>query len=188
MALLLRKFKNAKDIINSANVGVKELDDESLKKLQTVLLDMMLDVLAYCRENSIDVFLLGGSSLGAVRHQGFIPWDDDIDIGMTRASYERFAQSFDADMNGKYILNAPNYSRKAITRFPKILKTESLLDIGVSKDPEYNKVFIDIFIVDAIPAGRGQRMLKQAKCDFLEFVGSQVAYVEYLDEISVKQF
>lgn len=188
MVKLLQQLKNGKEVINSAETGMKALDDEDLKRLQAVLLEMLLDVLAYCRSNDIDVFLLGGSSLGAVRHHGFIPWDDDIDIGMTRLSYQLFAQSFEADMNGRYTLNAPNRSKKAITRFPKILKTDSLLDIGVSKDPAYNKVFIDIFIVDAIPMSRIHRKLKQLRCDCLEFIGSQVACEEYLDDISKKQF
>ena len=188
MLKILHQLENAKDMINSADVGFQPLSDDDLKKLQKVLLEILLDVLTYCNAHGIDVFLLGGSCLGAVRHGGFIPWDDDIDIGMTRASYQKFSSGFESELGEKYILNAPNHSHKAISRFPKILKKDSFLDIGLSDNPAFNKVFIDIFIVDAIPENRFHRKLKQLRCDFLEFVGSQVAYEEYLDEISTRQF
>ena len=60
------------------------MDSDTLRKVQLVQLDMLLQVDRICKENNIKYYLIGGSALGAVRHGGFIPWDEDIDIGMFR--------------------------------------------------------------------------------------------------------
>ena len=61
-----------------------------VKHLQRVILGIITDIDALCQKNSIDYYLVGGSTIGAVRHKGFIPWDDDLDIIMTHANYEKF--------------------------------------------------------------------------------------------------
>ena len=63
-------------------------DDETLKKIQNIELMILSDFDTFCREHKIDYFLCGGSALGAVRHGGFIPWDDDIDVLMPRPDYK----------------------------------------------------------------------------------------------------
>lgn len=70
---------------------LKKMSSEELRSLQLCLFDIYKDVKKVCDKYEIKVFLIGGSALGAVRHQGFIPWDDDMDLSMTRADYEKFA-------------------------------------------------------------------------------------------------
>ena len=62
----------------------------SLEEIHSVLLDMMKKFAAYCDAHGLRYYLVGGTLLGAIRHHGFIPWDDDVDIGMPRPDYERF--------------------------------------------------------------------------------------------------
>ena len=169
-------------MINYADSGMEELTEEKLRKLQLVLADMLIEILNVCKENDIDVFMMGGTSLGAVRHKGFIPWDDDIDIGMTRESYNRFVPVFEKHLADRYILNAPNYTKNALSRFPKILKKDSYMDTGLTDDPDLCKVFIDIFIADRIPENPIVRKIKGIRCDCLEFIGGQVAMTEQLND------
>ncbi len=61
-----------------------------LKQLQIILTQILSDITKVCEENDIEYFIIGGTALGAIRHTGFIPWDDDIDIGMTRSNYNKF--------------------------------------------------------------------------------------------------
>ena len=65
---------------------------EPLTRYQKYLLEMLLVFDAFCKEHGLPYFLAGGSALGAYRHQGFIPWDDDIDLAMMRPDFERLEQ------------------------------------------------------------------------------------------------
>ena len=65
-----------------------------LRHLQLVILDIIKDIDIVCKNNGIEYYLLGGSAIGAIRHKGFIPWDDDIDIGMLRPDFDRFMNIF----------------------------------------------------------------------------------------------
>ena len=88
---------------NGIYIESEEMNDHMMKSLvcyQKYLLDMLLMFDDFCKENGIAYFLAGGSTLGAVRHQGFIPWDDDIDLAMMRPDFERMEQLF-AKQNNK---------------------------------------------------------------------------------------
>ena len=187
---LIRQLKNAKEQINAVDTSgyYKELSGQDLKLLQDTLLEMLLDVLTVCQQHKINVFLLGGTALGAIRHEGFIPWDDDIDIGMPRDDYKRFIPVFEKKLSDRYILNAPNYSEKVLARFPKILKKDSFLDLGMTEDKSLCKVFLDVFVADAVPDNALLRTWKGVQCNFLEFIAGQVAYYEFLDEVWTQQF
>ena len=67
-----------------------QYEQDELRRLQLVELDILRDIDKVCREHGIRYFLDSGTLLGAVRHGGFIPWDDDVDLGMPRHDYERF--------------------------------------------------------------------------------------------------
>ena len=84
------------------------MNPEQLQKLHKELLKILLDVQQICEKYNISFFLGEGTLLGAIRHQGFIPWDDDIDILMKRADYERFLQIAQEEMKDQYLIQHPS--------------------------------------------------------------------------------
>lgn len=128
----------------------KEYDPKTLKKLQQTELGILKDFDEFCRDNDIDYFACGGTAIGVVRHNGFIPWDDDIDVGMTRENYNKFLEIFDR-FPEKYKLityeTTKNFplmnTRLALkgTRFKEDCFRELDLDNGI---------FLDIFCFDHI--------------------------------------
>ena len=73
----------------------KDISVEELKMIQLKILDSIDD---FCKKNGIQYFLFSGTLIGAVRHKGYIPWDDDVDFGMTREDYEKFISIFDQEL------------------------------------------------------------------------------------------
>ena len=182
----IQKLKNRKttyDFTETSKDDFFVLDEDTLKKLQNLLLSMYQDILQMCKKHNITPFLVGGSALGAVRHQGFIPWDDDLDLGMTRRDYIIFRKCFRTELGEKYILNAPNYSRHPKARFPKVMKKGTLCrSVDDYSSPENCGVFVDIFIIEDIPKNSVKRIIKGLFCNGLEFIAGQVAIMEHYDE------
>ena len=82
------------------NKAIK-MPQQDLRKLQMIELEMLLEIDRICRKHNIEYFLSSGSLLGAVRHGGFIPWDDDLDIYMMRKEYERFLDICRTELNAE---------------------------------------------------------------------------------------
>ncbi len=78
-----------------------EMTDEDIDRLHRVLLDMYKDINAVCKRNNIGLIAAGGTQLGAIRHHGFIPWDDDMDIFIFRSDFERFKDVFISELSDK---------------------------------------------------------------------------------------
>ena len=98
-----------------------QYDDETLRRLQLAELDILIAIDAVCREHGITYFLDSGTALGARRHAGFIPWDDDIDIAMPRDDYERFLGLAQEALGDEYVVaNPENDARPQQTR-PQIV-------------------------------------------------------------------
>lgn len=123
------------------------LSDEELNMLQSQLLQIAKDIVSFCNDNNIWVSLCGGSALGAIRHKGFIPWDDDFDVCMTRESYQKFAKLFinrykdyyyGIDYNGDYF-NVP---------MQKIMKKNTVYKRPNNIDDNKCGVWVDIWILE----------------------------------------
>ncbi|MCH5174674.1 MAG: LicD family protein [Prevotellaceae bacterium] len=148
-------IKNIKNIMASHGNKLqmlRRITDDERQTLQNVLLGMYIDIMSACRALDIGCTLVGGSALGAVRHNGFIPWDDDFDIGMTRDEWEVFKRNFQQLLGDKYILEAPNYENKDSKQLlSKIYyKGTEYVMLEEMNFPYNNCIFIDVFIIDNV--------------------------------------
>ena len=154
------------------------LNDEELDKLHEELLKILIDIKQCCDENNIDYMVGGGNLLGTIRHNGFIPWDDDIDIMMTRENYEKFSEVFLKFLGDKYILAEP-LDDKYFFKMPKIYKRNTIyVEIPCAGLNAYNMLFVDIFILENIPKPSLARKLRAKIYDFA-YKGASVC-VDYL--------
>ena len=129
--------------------ALKPISGEDLKKIE---LDILLDIDRFCKENGLRYFLAYGTLIGAVRHKGFIPWDDDIDINMPRKDYDWLIENFNTLCAGsKYRLISP-FSKRSKHSFVKIIDTQTVkIEPGLDYKGDYLGIDIDIFPLDGEP-------------------------------------
>lgn len=124
----------------------------ALKEMQDIQLKTALEVKRICEKYNISYFLVGGTLLGAVRHEGFIPWDDDLDIGMLRKDYERFIEVAPMELSSKYFLQTWFTDKSFGLPFAKIRVNETkFIEQNSANVRCHNGIFIDIFPFDNVP-------------------------------------
>lgn len=117
-----------------------------LHKLQKRLTEMLFIIDDFCKKNNINYMLEGGTALGAFRHKGFIPWDDDIDISMDYAEYKRFCQLFVKNPPSGLALQIHETDKNYINSYAKIRDLNSYMkEDRVNIDYKFNGLFIDVF-------------------------------------------
>ena len=143
---------------------MRQLSNEEYKKR---LLDVMSKIDEICRKNNLWYTIIYGTLLGAVRHNGFIPWDDDIDIAMTRKDYYAF---------GKYISEHPeyelnfidvNYRKDTIYICGKVCDSKTIVKESCFRSVKDYGAFVDIFILDNIPDDENERRKFKSKARFM---------------------
>ncbi len=135
--------------INANDVGLHELTDDELLRLQNILVDMMQDISDVCDEYGISWCLFGGSALGCIRYKGFIPWDEDMDIYMMRKDFCKFRKIFKQTLSSKYVLQVPG-DKGYLFQFPRVYKKGTYIQDLQSEDNTQNGVFIDIFLMENV--------------------------------------
>ena len=134
----------------------KEYNKKTLKHLQKVELMILKDFIKICDENNLNYFLYGGTLLGAIRHKGFIPWDDDLDVIMFRKDYEKFLKIMENnEINDKYEILDIRYNEDYFFNFGKMILNNTKLHSVDYSQIKFNKgIFIDIFILDNLPKNK----------------------------------
>lgn len=159
------------------NNKVIELDNKTLRKVQLVQLEIAKEIDRVCNENDIKYFLIGGSLLGAIRHKGFIPWDDDLDIGMLREDYERFLKIASISLQENYKLIDWKLDLNYPHPMGKVIKKETIYKEGKRNDCGEQGIWVDIFPYDNADINlkefkkrtiklKALRSLIRAKCNY----------------------
>lgn len=140
-------------------------NDDQLKKIHSLELKIALEVKRICDKYSIPYFLTAGTTLGAVRHKGFIPWDDDMDIGMLRANYIRFIEVCENELGEEFFLQTWDSDSQYPFSFGKIRLNNTHMIEGFSKNQNetHNGIFIDIFPFDNVPDNSISRKIQGYK-------------------------
>lgn len=132
---------------------MKTISDNDLKKLHEVQVEILKDVDRFCKENNITYFLIAGTLLGSIRHKGFIPWDDDIDIMVDRRNYEKILKT------AKSPINIDHDSSSALWVDRVRLDSDLISSL---------KPTMDIFIIDNAPDGQFLRKLRVLELRFVQ--------------------
>ena len=139
--------------------------DDILRRLQLTQLEILKIFDGFCWEHDLKYSLYAGSLLGAVRLQGFIPWDDDLDVCMDRADYDRFIDLWTACPTEGYVLQNKENSPGFTQSFTKLRKDHTTFLQNEGESGCYHTgIFLDIFPVDRVPKGAWNRAVFQVRC------------------------
>lgn len=128
---------------------MNELQPISVDEHKKIQLDILKAVTAFCEDKGIRYYLADGTLIGAIRHNGFIPWDDDIDIEMPRPDFNRFKKVFENSGNLRLVAPGDTDSR---FHCGKVIRTDTVkIEEGIRYKDDYLGVDIDIFVIDGCP-------------------------------------
>ena len=146
-------------------------------ELHKVLLSAMKDFDSFCKEHHLRYILHGGTCLGAIRHKGFIPWDDDVDIAMPRKDYEKFLKLSPNFSSEKYTILTYKTDPKMLTNVIKISINHAGFS-GVSGANGNGEAFLDIFPLSPIPNSKFLQKLQNKTAIFLNnCVYAKIGYI-----------
>jgi lipopolysaccharide cholinephosphotransferase len=176
------------------------MDATTLRKVQLVQLSIAKEIKRICDENNIEYFLDSGTLLGAVRHKGFIPWDDDMDIGMTRENYDKFIEVAKTKLSGEYFLQTWETDKNYPMPFAKIRKNNTLfVEDNFENAKIHQGIYVDIFPYDYFPSSkrRQKRFWRKKnflsamllmKCKSVKFKSNQNTFLKFILKLAMFTF
>lgn len=145
---LIKEGKFTEDFFKE-EVRCDFLVDQKRKKIWAVELDLLLKFDEICKKHNLKYFLGGGTLLGAIRHDGFIPWDDDIDVNMPRDDYEKFIKIASKELQQPYFMQTPYTDKGYYFSFAKMRNSNTASISHAFKYQSFNQgICIDIFPYD----------------------------------------
>ena len=144
----------------------------TVKDVQKKILETMKYIDRLCRDNGIVYYIMGGTALGAIRHGGFIPWDDDLDIFMTPCEYEKFKKVFEGQASKDFVLQewrtTPNYLEYAKIRMNGTTFIEEQFK---DRKDMHHGIYVDIMILHKVPKGRLSQKITYFYSKFVTLYG-----------------
>lgn len=130
------------------------------RKVQVLTINTLNVFIQFCEKHNLRYYFTGGALIGVLRHKGFIPWDDDIDIGMPRADFDRFHEIMKSENPVGYGLcnrfTNPNW-HFAMSQFVDL---ESVIEINLAEQPRTAYIWVDVFPLDGLPSNKVLRWLR----------------------------
>lgn len=164
------------------------MEQTDIDKLKSVELGILKEFIRICDENSLKYFVLGGTALGAVRHKGFIPWDDDIDVALPRADYERFAKIAQSSLPENMFFQTYETDENCPFAFAKIRRSDTTyIETSMSNIKINHGIYMDIFPLDGYPKSKFARKVFAAKKKWLRFVISDIFNMDRSGENKLKR-
>ncbi len=139
-----------------------------LEQIHALQVEMMLELKRICEKHNIHYFLDYGTMLGAVRHQGFIPWDDDVDFGMFRSEYDRFLSIVDEELDQTRFRYETIFTSRGNCNLMGKMKYRGtkVVDFYNAKCEQNHEVWIDLFIYEDVPDDPALRRKQEKKMNF----------------------
>lgn len=148
------------------------MNNQTIKDVQNKILEIMKFIDRICRENNIVYYLMGGTALGAIRHGGFIPWDDDLDIFMTPAEYGKFVRAFETLKQNTFVIQewktTPKYLEYAKVRMNGTTLIEH--NFRYRKDM-HQGIYVDIMILHKVPLNHFIQKITYYESKFVTLYG-----------------
>ena len=157
-----------------------QLDQKTLRALQIVEVEMLVELDRICRKNDIKYTIIGGTLIGALRTGGFIPWDDDIDVAMLRDEYERFRIACEKDLDkSRFIFQDHRNTKGYRWGYGKLRRKDTLFLREHQEHMPYEQgVFLDVFPHDGVPDALPARAFHNFQCFIIrKFLWSEVGRV-----------
>ncbi len=153
------------------NQSYNATDNSELRKLQLTILELLKLFKEICEKHHLRYFMVGGTMLGAIRHQGFIPWDDDLDVGMPRPDYEKFIKIAKQELPAGFLFLNYKQDEEYKRYFSRIVdQNVEIYNASNSKEIVEN-AWLDIFPYDGMPKGKLRR-----KAHFWYLTGWRLLY------------
>ena len=141
---------------------MREMTDDDLQDLHEHLMIAFTEFDRICRASNIQYYLIGGTLLGAIRHGGIIPWDDDIDVGILRPDYERFIRLAHRELGSRYLLHTIDSDPTHVECFAKLRMVNTKFVSSLERNS--GGVFVDIFPLDNASDTHVLRLLHSLLC------------------------
>lgn len=156
-------------------------DNSELRALQMVELEIMRIFTEICDRHNLRYYIVGGTMLGAVRHKGFIPWDDDMDVGMPRLDYEKFMEIAPAELPEGFAVRSFRHDESYDRCFSKLVNTRVVLtnDSNTVQTTEF--AWLDIFPFDGMPGSRLGRFVHFWHATFWRFLYQASCFKELVN-------
>lgn len=144
------------------------MPNQSVRKVQEKILEIMKYIDALCRAHDIVYYIMGGTALGAVRHGGFIPWDDDLDIFMTPAEYEKFKTVFEKENDPQFVLQEWKTTKNYLEYAKVRMNGTTFLEENYKEQRDmHHGIYVDIMILHKVPKNRLVQRIVYFKSKFV---------------------